>query len=98
MQEGKLKSAQTKFTLILGYSAHHFIKKKTPPWNKYFSSSLPTLEMAFVRRPVILRQMLAANEDEAGGNSPITVFKPVITSTDTYGKRKVMFTYMCPEN
>ena len=38
--------------------------------------------MAFVSRPVILRQMLAASEEEAGGNSPITVFKPEITSTD----------------
>ena len=40
-----------------------------------------TLEIAFVSLPVILRQMLAASEDEAGGNSPITVFKPTMTST-----------------
>ena len=33
--------------------------------------------MALVNLPVILRQMLAANEDDAGGNSPITVFNPV---------------------
>ena len=33
--------------------------------------------MALVSLPVILRQMLAANEDDAGGNSPITVFNPV---------------------
>lgn len=48
-----------------------------------------TLEIAFVSLPVILRQMLAASEDEAGGNSPITVFKPTMTST-TY---KVMYIY-----
>ena len=46
-----------------------------------------TLEIAFVNRPVILRQMLAANEEEAGGNSPITVFKP--TGTETQRMRKV---------
>jgi len=40
--------------------------------------------MAFVSRPVILRQMLAANEEEAGGNSPITVFKPVLTGWENY--------------
>ena len=33
--------------------------------------------MALVNRPVILRQMLAAKDEEAGGNSPMTVFKPV---------------------
>lgn len=43
--------------------------------------------MAFVSRPVILRQMLAANEEEAGGNSPITVFKP--TSMDAHEMRTV---------
>ena len=47
-----------------------------------------TLEIAFVSLPVILRQMLAANEDEAGGNSPITVFKPIMTSTTCM--------YICP--
>jgi len=31
--------------------------------------------------------MLAANEEEAGGNSPITVFKPA--STETQKMRKV---------
>ena len=33
--------------------------------------------MALVSRPVILRQILAANDDDAGGNSPITVFNPI---------------------
>ena len=47
-----------------------------------------TLEIAFVSLPVILRQMLAASEDEAGGNSPITVFKPITTSTTCM--------YICP--
>lgn len=47
-----------------------------------------TLEIAFVSLPVILRQMLAASEDEAGGNSPITVFKPTMTSTTCM--------YICP--
>lgn len=47
-----------------------------------------TLEIAFVSLPVILRQMLAASEDEAGGNSPITVFKPIMTSTTCM--------YICP--
>ena len=37
---------------------------------------LLTLAIALVSRPVILRQMFAASEDEAGGSSPITVFKP----------------------
>ena len=35
-----------------------------------------TLEIALVRRLVILLQMLAARVVEVGGNSVITVFKP----------------------
>ena len=39
-------------------------------------SKKPTLAMAFVSLPVILRQIFAAREEEAGGSSPITVFRP----------------------
>ena len=70
------------FENIMQSTAQQLSIKITVTLEDFFNRTL-TLAIAFVRRPVIRRQMLAANDEEAGGSSPITVFKPNIRRNGT---------------